>query len=499
MEDIGNREREIWPEAAAEEVTSWKRGINRVFTGMVLTTITLNFWWLDYILPAIGTVLMLLGFRILRHENRWFGSCFWVSMIRAVYCFLLLILNTTIIQSNVYGSSIGTVLTVVNLFLLLIEFVCFWRGFISVQQKAEILPHAGGAAALIVWYTMMCLLALIRYSGLIISGFMVVAYFFIIRNLYKLSKELDESGYRIRTAPVKIADRDIVISFVLFLIIGSVCGYLFCGSYPMEWVSLNPAEHNHVKEIKDQLISLGFPEHVLNDLSGEAIAACDGALQVVVDVTDKPVNDGRIETTEYWSNGVHQIEEKTVYDVEELRITGIGVKVPGNRERWIIFHHFLWMMDPGFYGTEAIQLWPVYRDISEGWHSAGDISGRVLYDNDEETFVSDYYFLGSQTVPSSSVFGGGQSSTDVFAAFSMPQKGSNYRGYLVYPVEENQDGYIISSWFNYTHQQSLLQYPVMTAMEKRMTNGWNNTGAFKTIQDALQFYPMDEGIELLNE
>lgn len=221
MEEINNREREIPPEDVVEEVTSWKRGINRVFVGMVLTTITLNFWYLDYILPAIGTILMLLGFRILRHENRWFGSCFLVSMIRAAYFFLLLILNTTIIQSNVYASAIGTVLTVVNLLLLLIEFVCFWRGFISVQQKAGILPHAGGMVALIVWYTMMCLLALIRYSGLIISGLMVAVYFFIIRNLHKLSKELDESGYRIRSAPVKIKDRCIVISFALCLVIGA--------------------------------------------------------------------------------------------------------------------------------------------------------------------------------------------------------------------------------------------------------------------------------------
>lgn len=139
-------------------------------------------------------------------------------------------------------------------------------------------------------------------------------------------------------------------------------------------------------------MSLGFPEYVLNDLSAEDIAACDGALQVVVDVTDEPVNDdGRVEKTK------DQRGWDIVYDVKELRITGVGVQVPGEREHWIIFHHFLWTTDPGFYGTESIQLWPVYRDISEGWHSAGDMTGRVLYDNDGETFVADYYFLERMT------------------------------------------------------------------------------------------------------
>ena len=37
----------------------------------------------------------------------------------------------------------------------------------------------------------------------------------------------------------------------------------------------------------------------------------------------------------------------------------------------------------------------------------------------------------------------------------------------------------------------------MTAMEKRMTNSWNDAGAFMTVQDALQFYPANEGVEMI--
>ena len=51
------------PEGIVEEVTPWKRAWNRVLVGMALSTVTLNFWPLDTILPAVGVVLMLLGFR----------------------------------------------------------------------------------------------------------------------------------------------------------------------------------------------------------------------------------------------------------------------------------------------------------------------------------------------------------------------------------------------------------------------------------------------------
>ena len=45
--------------------------MNRILFGMALCAITLNFLCLNYILPAVGTVLLLLGFRTLRRENRW--------------------------------------------------------------------------------------------------------------------------------------------------------------------------------------------------------------------------------------------------------------------------------------------------------------------------------------------------------------------------------------------------------------------------------------------
>ena len=44
------------PEGIVEEVTPWKRAWNRVLVGMALSTVTLNFWLLDTILPAVGGV-----------------------------------------------------------------------------------------------------------------------------------------------------------------------------------------------------------------------------------------------------------------------------------------------------------------------------------------------------------------------------------------------------------------------------------------------------------
>lgn len=71
----------------------------------------------------------------------------------------------------------------------------------------------------------------------------------------------------------------------------------------------------------------------------------------------------------------------------------------------------------------------------------------------------------------------------------MPNKGENYRGYVSYTIKEMRDGCIVDSWINYTHQNAWLQYPAITAKEKHFSIGVRSTYAFKTIQDALQFFP----------
>ena len=480
------------PEDIIHEVTPWRRAMNRVLTGLALNAITLNFLALDYILPAIGLILILLGFRTLHRENGWFRTCFIITIIRAAYFFPSLILNATVKQGAVYDLLPSGVLTALSLTLIFMEFVCLWQGFKAVKRKAGMPAEAGAAAALMVWYLVIAVLAVMGFRGIVVGIIMIVSYLFVIRGLIKLSEELDEAGYVIRTAPVRVSDRILAGMIIGILAVGILCGYLFGGSYPMEWAATEHITTDKTQEICAQLIELGFPAEVLQDLTEKEILACEGALQVVVDVHDQPVNDGR-EVVEQEGNTEYHY---TVYDTKELRITGVAVEIPGERETWKIFHHFRWLADPGFYGTECLQLWPAYRNY-DGWDQAGDFTGQVLYTKDGQSYAAPYYSLAIETYTSDSLIWGEQTSTDVFAAFSMPRDGENQRGYVAYTIKELTDGCIVDSWVNYTHQQSTIQYPVLTAVEKRMTDSWNNAGTFFTVQDALQFHPAEGGAKLL--
>lgn len=480
------------PEEIVAEVTPWRRAMNRILFGMALCAVTLNFWCLNYILPAIGTVLLLLGFRTLRRENRWLGGCFAVTVIRTVYFFATLVLNTTILQSAVFTPAVTAALTVINAVLLLALYFCFWRGLLAVQKKAGLPAQTGGALALIVWYALVCVLAAVQYSGWVVPIAMLIGYGFILRSLCRLSGALDEAGYAIAPGPVRVTDRCLVLVLAAALGIGGALGYLFGSSYRMDWQPVDASTQTQTAAIRQQLLDLGFPEAVLNDLTPEDIAACGGALRVVVETEDYPVNDGRTVSHKEsdGEGGVVSVLD-TVYDVKELRLTGVAVQLPGERETWMVFHHFLWTADPGFYGTEAIQIRPACRSIPEGWSAAGDVTGRVLYDRDGQTFAAPYASLGARTFTANTILWGEQTNTDLFAAFSLPRHGEHCRGYVAYSTTEALDGNILSSGEYYVHQQTWLQYPVVTAMEKRLTSAFGNTGAFYTVQHALQFFPED--------
>ena len=499
---LQNNMPELLPEDIVENVTPWRRAINRVLIGMVLQVITLNFLWLDYILPAIGLTLMILGFRALQRENVWFRIAWIASLVRAVYFFPLLILNATIFQGSAYVTPPLLAAFVLNFAIVFLLFFCLRRSFMAVQKKAGLSLHVDSATALVIWYALVCLLALLNYQGIIIGLMIIVAYIFIIKNLFKLSEELEEAGYAICASPVRLPDKAVGRAIFAFLVFGITCGYLFGGSYPMQWAVPSHEETAQISEIKAHLIGLGFPAAILDDLTKEDILACEGALQVVVDVEEYPINKGR-EVHNVNSSGERYTywHTTTVYDVKELRITGIAVELPSPTEQWKIFHHFLWSVNPGFRGTEAIQLWPAYRNFDNGaWGALGEVTGQVLYDLKGQTYCAPYYSLESETYTAYDFFGGEQITTDQFAAFSMPNRGQAHRGYISYAVEELKDGYILDSWINYVHQRSRFQYPVLTAKDHQLIGSWlgNGNGPFIVIQDALQFFSLDEGVDLIN-
>ena len=81
-----------------QDINPWRKAMNRVLWGTGLTTLTLNFLKLDTILPAIGLVLLILGYRTLRNENGWFKAAYIISAIRAVWFCISTFFQSTVLM-----------------------------------------------------------------------------------------------------------------------------------------------------------------------------------------------------------------------------------------------------------------------------------------------------------------------------------------------------------------------------------------------------------------
>lgn len=467
---------ELPPDEIVRAVTPWRRAVKWVLIGLALNTLTLNFLCLNYILPAIGMVLMVLGFRSLRRENGWFRACYVLTTVRCAYFSAVLILNATLFHTALERPLVSYILIGLTSSLCLAVFFCLWRGIKAVLRKAGLPDRARSAAALIVWEMLLLVLALLPVELILVPILMMVAYIFILRHLFKLSRRLDEAGYAIRTAPVCVPDRVLAAVIAGMLAIGIACGYLFCHSYPMTWREQTASDDPAVESVRAELLEQGFPADVLADLTDADVLACSGAQDVYVEEEDIAFNDGRNIST----RSGNTINITTVYDVYELHTTCIAVLLPGEGAHWKLFHHFRWAVDPGSYGTENICIHVAYQ--RPGFSPEGEPSGILLCDRGGVPYWAPYHSLESGAISTqiNQLFGE-QASDGIMAGFSLPRDGENKRGYISYGVyTEDPDG-IVASIMDYTHQQNFLQYPVMTATDYIKSGGWSGL-AFQTRQ-----------------
>ena len=209
------------------EITPWRKAINRALTGFALNMVTLNFLGLDYLLPAIGTLFLLLGFRALRQENRGFRLCLHLAVFQAIIRYGTLILNATIWQAEIYQMPVMEWAAYFLPALTFVQILGLRAGFRSARSKNDLDPAAPGTTALAVWYVVLYILAVFSYTGWLLTIPLIIAYIVILRTLWKLPRQLEEAGYALRPAPVRLSDQALSLTVCIVLAIGITAGYLF--------------------------------------------------------------------------------------------------------------------------------------------------------------------------------------------------------------------------------------------------------------------------------
>ena len=473
------------------EVNPWREAMCLVLWGLGLTTLTLHFLYLDVILPAVGAILMVLGFRTLRRENRAMQWCYRLSIAAAAVRSIAYTLNALPWET-------GYVPAYVTILLTLALYVCLWRGMVGVSRAAgSEKPAAPAAGALVICYAVMIPLAYIGLEGWLAVLPLVIIYIVILRNLMKLSRSLADTGYVVTAAPVRLPSRAVLWGY-LGVTLAAILLAMFLGHrYPMDWQPRADAPQDAA--IRAELLELGFPRDVLDDLTAEETAKMSGATEIRTQ-TDMEYDKTRYRelNTDIWydtampDNWQYDHAEKQqdgsyryvyrIYDVRTCVMTHVAVLL---EEECIILHHAAIVKPPKESYTEAMELWPVWYGDPDEWSRGGWYQGRVLCDKDGRSYAAGFSALTEGSYESTGFFGSSRRSA-ITAEWSRLHGSENIRAYILYDARSLTPkwGYL-DSWCNCARQTRPV-YPFRDALT--LWHSWITNDSIDLWQTALQVW-----------
>ena len=398
------------PTESMDDITPWREAMRRIFMGIALSAVTLGFVFPDLLLNTVSVVMLYLGFRSLRQENRWFCRGYrltWVLMVGALARFAI---GSTIWYTQITESLPGIIAGYVLDAVMLGTMVCVRQGIVAVQKKADVESDTRYlliAMAVFVALTVLPLLPWSQAQEFAVLGGMVVFVWL----LYKAYHNMGEAGYAIHPGTVKLSKVSVWLIAGGLAVVCIVTGLLFFHQYPMQWQEQQGVS-SQAETVRQELIGLGMPQDIASDLSEEDLLELEGAEKVYAKIQDSP-NDNVF--TNY-----------------------VSVLLPDGLKLLV---HFRWNTDDVYRGTETFYFEYEQNDIG-AQKIVDSCHGRLLYDKGSVSYASPYASIISGTYYKAT---GSHDVTYVptnafFAAFSMPAGGENCRGYLIYDVPYNGGG-----------------------------------------------------------
>ena len=215
------------------DVSPWRSAMSCVVWGIALKTLTLQLLYLHYILPTLGCILLVLGFRTLRQENRALRWAYGLSIAAAVLRSAAMVLAALPMEE-------GLTLAYADMALMQATLIALWRGMVGVSRAAGAeKPSAPAAGVLAAFYAVLMALAMIGLEGWLLVLPVLAVYLVILRNLVKLSRSLEDTGYAVRAAPVRLSMTTVLWGYLGVTLAAVILAMLLGQRYPMDWQVLS--------------------------------------------------------------------------------------------------------------------------------------------------------------------------------------------------------------------------------------------------------------------
>ena len=451
------------PPQEVKDYTPWQSAMVKILWGMALVTFQLQFFYLDYILPLLGTTLIYLGGRSMRRSGGWFRLCWGLSAFKLFFHVAWTILCAT----PVAGLAVATPLWKWGLTWLvqganLLLLFALWRG---TRRAFFTAPRAGrperdwlglgfGAHLLATGVALWSELVPATEPGLIgvtITNeglyygrpvLLIILEIVLLVCLARQSQALAGRGYDLEPAPVHISGGRFLLA-VFALVLLALPAALWLGSKvpTPAGTEVTGTLTAQQEVIRRQLVSLGMPEELVRWLDGGELEQCAGAMEVRTgEWYDGDATDDQMPRVEENWLAVEAGEEPA-------ELSTWLVFLPGNQVRY--YHWFRYDEVPALHLQEQFSVDP------SGYYPTGGYAARLLWEKGGQTFgtAPEVKLAGGETeeelednlwaqmFPESArmeIERLGHLHDSPYFSFSIPDGAERLWGYLAYTVDARE-------------------------------------------------------------
>ena len=445
------------PEEIQNKVIPWNKPLRYISFGFFITMLPLETSFINLFITVFGLTLMMLGFRILRAENKYFLACWILSILR-----ILLLYPNAIANATIYGDTftlnlpIQIIISTVSVIATLALYSCAYKGLQCITKKLEVNAYLRDNRDLLGWFLLALVIFVIpsitsfatlrRLSSLL---FMLIACGGIFINFYRMLRFYKTSGYLVKTAKIRFPDWTVVLAICGTLLFGIGCGYLFVDDFEEIYCERDNAAYQELYDLKETLHEKGLAKDLLNSFSAEDLAVLGTAEEIV-----------------YWNDDSN-------FRTNWLHI---AAKLPGETETWKIYHCLRDIQLTGSNCIDAIELRTPDQLSPETWQLVGEISGNI---SGNTTGHRAYSKIETVTYEKTGWFDDPREVTSTF--FSFESNSMHFGAYLSYQVTALQEDATLNTEITYIHQTTWMQYPVKTPVAAYTENSGRPTDVFQTL------------------
>ena len=495
-----------------DRCTPWSNAMSSLLMGQALVTFRLEFFYLQYLLPLLGSVLIYLGARSLRNENKWFRLCWILGGMRLVWHAACLVLYATPVMRMLTDSWLNwPAATLIN-FVTMSQLFALYGGTrlaFSVTEGpkpkdwlARGLASYLLSAGIAIWGTLVPLTRSGMLGQTLVHEWIWLYYcrsvVFIALQIYFLvclsrqSEALAGRGFDITPAPVRFSGRTVglaVFGAVALMIPIALFFSSHVSNGPVEEVS-SPLSGSRTA-VRDSLVEMGLPEEIADLLDETELALCADAVEVrAMDWDDYYLEDYSIRPEDGWL--VRPLDDG------ECALTAWAVVLPEYQVRYVFIFRYPEL--PGRHFQEQLSIDPI------GSYPTRDYAARLVWSRDgtTQTVQPQVRLAGGQTeeeidwdavwFPESTRLElerlGGRLHYSPWFNFSIPSGAENLRGCLAYTVDlaSNPADFNDFAYVFLRHQTTFLHYPFFSISDLGGTRSATNSANVESAWQMFMLY-----------